>query len=96
LNLREYAIPVMINGIMVNRFSLIHIMKKKHAGTVTDEIILEWVKTLNGLEIEPVKVDEPFSYFESDRIEYRGKSYKLIWLLEMGQRYIGIVNAYRR
>ena len=46
--------------------------------------------------IEPEDIDPPYSYFTRDRIELDGKFYKLIWLLEDHQIYIGVVNAYRR
>jgi len=70
--------------------------EEKHADSVSDEIILELVKTLDGQEIEADDEDPPFTYFTTDKIELNGKSYKLIWLLEDEQIYIGVVNAYRR
>jgi hypothetical protein len=93
---REYDVSMVVNGIRITKIIIDPHYEKKHADTVNDEVILELVKNLNGLEIEPAKVGERFSYFEGDRIEYRGKRYKLIWLLEEGHIYIGIVNAYRR
>ena len=68
----------------------------KHADSISDELIVELVKKLDGLEQEADDEDPPFSYFTSDKIELNGKFYKLIWLLEDNQIYIGVVNAYRR
>lgn len=38
----------------------------------------------------------PFEDYKGERIELDGKLYRLIWLVERDQIYIGIVNAYRR
>lgn len=70
--------------------------EEKHAGSVTDEVILELVSQLNGRMFKPVDVDDGFQYFVNDHLEYGGKFYKLIWLLEGEEVYIGIVNTYRR
>jgi hypothetical protein len=43
----------------------------------------------------PDAVRPPFSYF-SQEIKLNEKLYKMIWLVEEHQIYIGVVNAYRR
>jgi hypothetical protein len=48
------------------------------------------------LIIDPDDEKYPYSYFVTDKIEYQGKLYKLIWLLEEHEIYIGVINAYRR
>jgi len=54
------------------------------------------VNSLDGKIFEPDDEKEPYSYFVTDRIEFKGKQYKLIWLLEDHEIYIGVINAYRR
>ena len=93
---REYNVSMIVKGLMINKVIIDPHYQEKHADTVNDEIILELVKTLNGSEAEPDTIDESFSYFVSDGIEYQGKAYKLVWLLADHQIYIGVVNAYRR
>jgi hypothetical protein len=51
---------------------------------------------LDGEEVDPEVKNPPFSYYTSDRMLLDGRFYKLVWLLEKGQIYIGVVNAYRR
>lgn len=70
--------------------------EEKHADSISDEIIIQLVKTLDGEVIDPDQESPPYSYFTQDKMELNGKFYKLIWLLEDDQIYIGVVNAYRR
>ena len=68
----------------------------KHAASIDDEIILQLVGMLDGEIIEPVEYNEPYTYFVRDKIEMNGRLYKLIWLIEDKEIYIGVVNAHRR
>ena len=69
----------------------------KHAKTVNDLIILSLLKDLNDSDFEPEETDEDgFEYYSTEPHYYRGKSYKLIWLLPRNASYIGIINCYRR
>lgn len=93
---RIYNKNLTINGRQLNRIVIDPHYEEKHAGSVTDEVILELVSQLNGRMFKPVDVDDGFQYFVNDHLEYGGKFYKLIWLLEGEEVYIGIVNTYRR
>jgi len=53
------------------------------------------VHLLNGEVLDPQDEDPPFAYFAQE-LSLDGKTYRLIWLLEDYQIYIGVVNAYRR
>ena len=68
----------------------------KHKESINDEIIIQLVETLDGKVFEADDEKYPYSYFVTDKIEHKGKLYKLIWLLEEHQIYIGVINAYRR
>lgn len=69
----------------------------RHKDSINDEIILELVRTLDGAEELPKSIDdEGFEYYVSDRILFKEKMYKLIWLLHENEIFIGVVNAYRR
>lgn len=93
---REYSISIVVNRKQINKVIIDSHYEEKHSESISDEIILQLVNELNGREFEPDDVDTPYSYFIADKIELNGKLYKLVWLLEDGQIYIGIVNAYRR
>lgn len=93
---REYGIEILVNRRRITKVIIDSHYEKKHSATVDDQIILKLVQTLDGEIIEPDAEDPPYSYFSQDRIELDGKFYKLIWLLEDDELYVGVVNAYRR
>lgn len=93
---REYDIDIVVNRRRITKVIIDPHYEKKHGASITDEIILKLVKTLDGEIIEPDTEDPPYSYFSQDRIELGGKFYKLVWLLEDNELYVGVVNAYRR
>ncbi|MGB0453470.1 MAG: hypothetical protein ACPGJV_07120 [Bacteriovoracaceae bacterium] len=96
MNRREYEVKLIVNGVLVSKVIIDPHYEEKHSESINDEIILELIKFLDGKEFEPDDEKPPYSYFVTDKIELKGKLYKLIWLLEEGQIYIGIINAYRR
>jgi len=75
---------------------LIRILKRNINSVLTDEIIIRLVESLNGGEFEPETINPPFEYYKGERIKFDGKLYRLIWMLEKDQIYIGVVNAHRR
>jgi hypothetical protein len=70
--------------------------EEKHTESINDKIILDLVKTLDGKFFEPDDEKTPYSYFVTDKIRVNDKLYKLVWLLEDHEIYIGVINAYRR
>jgi hypothetical protein len=54
------------------------------------------VDRLDGGQYEPDDSSDAFEYYVADQLELKGKRYKLIWLIEHNELYIGVVNAYRR
>lgn len=92
---REYAVDLIVNDIKINKVIVDPHYEEKHSESINDEIILNLVKTLDGKLFEADAVKEPYSYYVTDEIVIEGKKYKLIWLLEDHQIYIGVINAYR-
>ena len=93
---REYSINITVNNIMITKVIIDPHYEEKHAESINDQIILELVKFLDGKIFEPDDEKGPYSYFVTDKIELENKQYKLIWLLEDHEIYIGVINAYRR
>jgi hypothetical protein len=93
---REYGIEITVNGQVVHKVIIDPHYEEKHGASVDDQIVLELVKQLDGELFEPEAIQPPYTYFVTEGMELNGKRYKLIWLLEDDQLYVGIVNAYRR
>lgn len=93
---REYPIRLIFNEILITKVVIDTHYEKKHSASISDQIILDLVKQLDGKVIFPETFAAPYSYFKQDRMELNGKFYRLIWLLEENQIYIGVVNAHRR
>lgn len=93
---REYAINITVNEILITKVIIDPHYEAKHGESVNDEIIVNLVRTLDGQTFEPDDEKPPYSYFVTDNILLNEKAYKLIWLLEDHEIYIGVINAYRR
>jgi len=65
---------------------------------LTDEIILELVKKLDGktFQVEDKKSNPNREFFSQDRIGYQGYKYKLVWLLWEKGSNLGVIACYRR
>lgn len=69
--------------------------EKKHSGYMNDQRILELVEQLNNKSCVPEDENGGYQYFATD-LYYESKKYRLVWLLEDSQLYIGVIKAYRR
>lgn len=92
---REYKVNIEFNDIRITKVIIDPHYEKKHSSSINDELILQLVQKIDGLVLFPESIKPPYSYF-SDEIRLNGKLYKMIWLLEDHQIYIGVINTYRR
>jgi hypothetical protein len=93
---REYDIDVVVNKIKITKAIIDPHYEDKHSESINDEIILNLIKQLDGKSFEIEDRKSPFSYYVANKVKHNQKQYKLVWLLEDDQIYIGVVNAYRR
>ena len=94
---RSYKTDIKINGLKIIEVIIDPHFAVKHSDSITDSIILELVKTLDGGLFEPIEVKNGFQYFVSEPVIHKGKAYRLVWLLEKNHSiYIGVINAFRR
>lgn len=93
---REYKTDLMINEKFISKIIIDPHYEEKHSESITDEIVLELVEQLSGKLFEPEDVKYPFEYYVTDKMELHGKKYRLVWLLENNEVYVGVINAYRR
>lgn len=91
----EYEIkPITINNTLISKVVIDDHYKEKHGESITDELILSLVKMLNNRFELPETTEDDYSYFVT-LINLESKQYRLIWLLEDNEIYIGIINAFR-
>ncbi|MBP9707281.1 MAG: hypothetical protein KBD78_06520 [Oligoflexales bacterium] len=93
---RDYKISITVNSRAINRVVIDPHYEFKHGDSVNDEIILSLIQMLDGKTFTPEAERDGFQYFKTDPLELSGVSYRLIWLLERSEIYIGVVNAFRR
>ncbi len=93
---REYPLSIEVNGRLISKVIIDPHFEVKHSKSINDEIILELCKLLDNGTFPLHTEDEKFEYFVTDNLKLNGKRYKLIWILEDNDIYIGVVNAYRR
>ena len=92
---RQYKIKaILVNGLRVNEVIISSHYEENHLNYMDDDLILKLVNELDGRREIPVAEKDGFSYFVT-LVEYSDKPYKLVWLLEDGAIYIGVVNAHR-
>lgn len=92
---RTYDIePITVNGIKIVQVVIDPHYEEKHRDYMSDELILNLVKELNGRRQLPDTKTDRYSYFAT-LIEFEQRQYRLIWLLEDNAIYVGVVNAYR-
>lgn len=92
---RSYPAFMRVNGVLVNEILIDSHYQKKHSGYMSDELILELVDLL---KMEQFRLDSRsgrFSYFVFDGVFLRERYYRLILLMEQGENYLGVVNAFR-
>lgn len=92
---REYKIdPIYVNRVYISGVIIDPHYEEKHGESINDELILTLVRKLDGVIQLPDDEEDGFRYFAT-LIEIDKKQYRLIWLLEDEQIYIGIINAFR-
>jgi len=85
-----------VNGHSIKKVVIDSHYELKHASTITDELILKLVTLLDGGDFSPESVIRNFEYFTTDNLILKGKRYRLVWLIENDELFIGVINAYRR
>jgi len=92
---RAYVLNLTVNGRQVNEVVIDPHYETKHPD-ISDALILELVKELDGKEFLPDERDGEWEFFMLDRIEHQGKQYRLVWCMQDEYRLIGVINCFRR
>ena len=92
---RAHALNLRINGRQIDQVVIDPHYEAKHPD-VSDTLILELVKELDGKEFQPEEREGGWEFFMLDRIERQGKQYRLIWCMRDQCSFIGVINCFRR
>lgn len=87
------TVQLIVNDVRINRI-LIDPHVDKHADHIDDETIIHLVYQLHCRAFYPVSVQNNFEYFVT-RIDWKKRRYKLVWLTENNETYIGIITTFR-
>ena len=93
---RSYLASLSVNCRKITEVIIDSHYEAKHKASVSDQVILNLVRLLDGKNFERDTESAEFEYFTTEGLELSGKSYRLVWLLSRDKFYIGVVNAYRR
>ncbi len=93
-------IPLRMNGLQITHVVIGRHYREKHAAYMTDELVLDLVRALDGSSFEADSTTKGIEYYATDielsKIGVRAKTYRLVWLLEgHALEIIGVINAYR-
>lgn len=92
---RTYNVSLTVNGRLITEVIIDPHYEEKHPD-VSDQLILELVKELDGNEYLPDALQEDWECFTLDRLEHNGKLYRLVWCMQAHALFIGVINAFRR
>lgn len=90
----EYSLKITVNGRQLNRVVIDQHYKENHS-ELNDQLILELVKELDGKTYDAEAVRGDFEYFRVEPLEVNTKPHRLIFLLCIGDDFLGVVNAFR-
>ncbi|GEM_PF-1637497 len=89
----DLSSPILINDRKIIKV-IIDPHVDKHSDHINDELILDLVRLLDGRNYSSVKESDNFEYFVSQIIA-KSRNYRLIWLLETEEVYIGVITAFK-
>ncbi len=96
MNRRKYSVSITVNGHSIRNVVIDPHYQIKHSATITDKIILALVDQLDDGDFSPETTANTFEYYMTDNLIFQDKNYRLVWLIEKNELFIGVINAYRR
>lgn len=91
----EYPLQLVFNGRAIRRVVISQHYRENHAESMSDLLILELVKTLDGGNYPMDDEDDGFQYFTVEPVVYQEKPYRVILVICVSDDFLGVVNAFR-
>jgi len=86
---------ITVNGISIKEIYIDPYWKKHQKEGISEELIIELVKLLDGKRSEIGKRYDNWVYFAEEPLFYSKKAYCLVWCLEDKQNYLEVIDCYR-
>ena len=93
---RTFKINIVVNDRRIYQVVIDPHYELKHSDSISDSLVIKLVRLLDGGDFTPEAVAKGFEYYTTENLVLDDKSYRLVWLLEKDQLYVGVINAYRR
>jgi hypothetical protein len=91
----EYPFLIEINGRTLNRVVISQHYLEGHAESITDKLILELIKSIDGEFFNVDSVRGDFQYFVAEPVFNQERPYRLVMLMCICGDYLGVINAFR-
>ena len=92
---RKYQVSIYINQAHFLELIVDPHFEEKHGKSMDDKVILQLVKNLDGQIFSPIDVDrDGFRYFKTEPMFFKGNPYRLIWLIDPDETYIGVIKLF--
>ena len=92
---RCYKKSMVVNGRCVDEIEIDTHYELRHPD-ITDDVILQLVGQLDRLIFHPDRRRDDWAFFVFDRMELEGKWYRLVWCMQDGESFIGVINCFKR
>lgn len=92
---RSYDITLTVNGRLITEVIIDPHYEEKHPD-IDDQTVLALVKGLDGNTYAADIRQDDWEFFTLDRLEHKGKRYRLVWCMQEHSLFIGVINAFRR
>lgn len=91
----EYELHIEINGRKLTRIVIDQHYLMNHAESISDQLILDLVKSIDGETFEIDSVKGQFQYFVAEPVVNNDRPYRLVMLMCIYDDYLGVINAFR-
>jgi hypothetical protein len=94
---KEYQLQIEINGRKLTRVVIDQHYQENHAESITDELILDLVRELDGevFTVDSVRSDFQYLYFVAEPVFNEMRPYRVVMVLCIYDDYLGVINAFR-
>jgi|GEM_PF-930231 len=89
-----YPLDLNINGRLLRHLLISHQYRSKHPD-MSDEIIVDLARTLDGQRFDIEAERDGFEYFKAEPVYRNDRPYRLVLVICATNDYLGVVNAFR-